>query len=136
MAHAALGATPGIYNIAAAPPLPLLRVLGLVGKLPLPIVHPLANRSVAWFGGKSLSRHMPLEPSYLRYRWTVDTTKMQDLFGFDPQATATDAITSIGRGLRLKRYERHEEDTYDESRLRAIIARRRRRRAAEESYDA
>jgi UDP-glucose 4-epimerase len=124
LAHAILTGADGAFNVAADPPLPLLRILALASRLPLPVPHPLANRS-------RLRGLSPLPPSYLRYRWVADTTAMQNQLGFAPQHSADEAIEAMASHRRMERYRPGSEAAaYDEERLRATIERRQKQRAS------
>ena len=136
LTHATLGEVAGIYNVAADPPMPLLRILALAGRPPLPIAHPLAYQAVRWFGGSKLRRAMPIEPDYLRYRWVADTGRMREVLGFVPQYAGDEALESLGAHLRLKQFRSGADDRpYDEQRLQETIARRQNRAAKQEVED-
>lgn len=119
----------GTFNVASSPALPLLRILGLMGRPSLPIFHPLAYLAVNWLGGNLKQRVAPFEPDYLRYRWIADLSKMQEILGFAPRYMGDEAVQALATHLRMKRYQkpRVEELAYDEGRLRATIERRRSR---------
>jgi UDP-glucose 4-epimerase len=125
MAHTVLARVGGCFNVAADPPLPLLRILGLASKLPLPVLHPLAYRT-------RLRGLSPISPSYLRYRWIADLTAMQEQLGFAPQFGAAEAIEAVAAHRRMAQYQPGTEAAaQDEERLRAAIERRRQRRASQ-----
>jgi len=129
LVYAVQGEYPGVYNVAAEGILPLTKILALVGKIPLPIVHPLAYWTVS--AGGPLARHFPIEPDYLRYRWVADTQRMNEVLGFTPQYTAEEALREFAGQRRMRRYMPEAAGrAYDEERLRDIIERRRRMRAA------
>lgn len=81
----------GVFNVAAEPLMPLWRIMGLAGKLPMPVLHPLAQLIVSALG----TRYAPLDLDYLRYRCVGDLAQMQTAFGFVPSNTADQAIRSI-----------------------------------------
>ena len=132
--HAVFAEQAGVFNVAADPPLPLLRIMGLAGKLPLPLLHPLAYRGVNLLGNTGLRRFAPFEPDYLRYRWVGDVSRMREEFGFLPQMMGDEAVESLGVHLRMKQYQkpRAEDVAYDEDRLRTTIERRRQERAGQD----
>jgi UDP-glucose 4-epimerase len=134
LAHAVFAESAGVFNVAADPPLPLLRVLGLAGRVPLPILHPLVYRGTGWIGNSRLRHFAPLEPDFLRYRWVGDLSRMREELGFFPQMTGDEAVESLGADLRMRQYgePRAEDITYDEERLRTIIERRRQARAGKD----
>lgn len=123
LAQAVLTGANGSINVAAEPPLPLLRILGLAGKLPLPVLHPLAYRS-------RLRSFYPIEPDYLRYRCVADLTAMQEALGFTPQYSSDEAIEAMAEHRRIKQYQPGTDAAeYEEERLRATIERRREEQA-------
>lgn len=120
----------GVCNVAAKGPLPLLRILALAGRMPIPVPHPLLYQGRRWLGARRFQRLCPLQPDYLRYRWTVDVGEMREGLGFEPHIFADEAVENLGAHLRMKQYKTRREDVaYDEDRLRSIIGRRRRERA-------
>ncbi|RMF45157.1 MAG: NAD-dependent epimerase/dehydratase family protein [Anaerolineae bacterium] len=126
---------PGVYNVAAEGILPLTKILAIVGKIPLPVLHPAAYWAVS--AGGPLARHFPIEPDYLRYRWVADTQRMHEVLGFMPQYTAEEALREFAGQQRMRRYMPEAASrTYDEERLRDIIERRRRTYAARQSKGA
>jgi len=131
LVHAVYAESAGVFNVAADPPLPLLRILGLAGKVPLPVLHPLAYRGVNWLGNSRLRSFAPLEPDYLRYRWVSDLSRMREAFQFFPELAGDEVVEALGVQMRMKHYKkpRTEDIVYDEERLRATIERRRQARA-------
>ncbi|GAB4530189.1 MAG: NAD-dependent epimerase/dehydratase family protein [Anaerolineales bacterium] len=120
---------PGAYNLAAEGILPIFKILGIVGKTPLPILHPLAYWSVS--AGGPLAEHFPLEPDYLRYRWVADLRLMHERLAFTPHYTAEEALREFAGQQRTRPFKPEAASrTYDEERLRDTIERRRRVRAA------
>lgn len=123
LAQAVLNNVSGTINVAAEPPLPLLRILGLAGKLPIPIPHPLFYRSY-------FRTICPTEPDYLRYRCVADLTAMQELLGFTPRYSSDEAIEAMAEQRRIKHYRPGTDAAaHEEERLRATIERRREARA-------
>lgn len=133
LVHVILADHPGVFNVAADGLLPLLRVLGMIGKLPIPVVHLLSYWSFNIVGA-SAHRFWPIDPDYLRYRWVADTARMRQLLEFLPFYTAEEALREYAGELRTRKYLPEEVDlAYDEERLRDTIERRKRRREAEET---
>lgn len=133
LVHAVLTDHPGAFNVAADGILPLLRVLGMIGKLPIPVVHLLAYWSFS-IVGSSAQRFWPIDPDYLRYRWVADTERMRQSLEFFPVYTAEEALREYAGELRTRKYMPEEVDlAYDEERLRDTIERRRRSREAIET---
>jgi UDP-glucose 4-epimerase len=78
-------AVPGIFNIAGQGLLPLRTVVGLLGRVPVPIPGPLAHRlsRVLWMG-----QIIDVPPSFLRflkYPCVLDTDKARRDLGFSPR---------------------------------------------------
>jgi UDP-glucose 4-epimerase len=122
LAQAVIGGSDGCINVAADPPLPLLRILGLASKLPLPVPHPLAYRS-------RFRVLFPIEPDLLRFRCVADLTTMRDELEFTPQYSSDQAIESMAVHRRINQYKPGTETAdYEEERLRATIERRRQNR--------
>lgn len=129
LVHAVQGDYPGAYNVAAEGILPLLKIMGIVGKIPLPVVHLLPYWAINL--GTPLSRHLPIEPDYLRYRWVADLTRMREVLEFTPQYTVEEALREFAGERRARRYMPEKSPlAYDEERLRDTIERRRRMRSA------
>jgi UDP-glucose 4-epimerase len=76
---------PGVFNIASGGVLPLRTVIGLLGRLPVPIPATLAKRvsQVLWMG-----QVIDVPPSFLnflRYPCVLDTDKARVELGFEPE---------------------------------------------------
>ncbi|MGD2039407.1 MAG: NAD-dependent epimerase/dehydratase family protein [Anaerolineae bacterium] len=122
---------PGVFNVAAHDPLPLSKMRGIVGKPPLAVYHSVADWGTAILGTirLQLQDYLPLEPSYLRYPWVADLTRMRDDLGFVPRYTAVEALREFAARLRLGRYRTGDNQlAKDEDQLREVIARRQRAR--------
>lgn len=99
LVHAVIQDVDGTFNVAAQPAMPLKRILSLAGTLPISILHPLTYSSAL----NPMQRKMSLEPDYLRYRWTMDTTAMSDTLGFYPEQPADEAVKAFRQQKRLLR---------------------------------
>jgi UDP-glucose 4-epimerase len=131
LVHAVHSDSPGVFNIAAHEVLPLSTIRGLVGKLPLSVFHPVANWGVALMGiyGRKLKHYLPIEPSYLRYPWVGDLTRMEQKLGFTPGFTAEEALRDFAARLRLGRYRLGSASlAEDKEQIRDLIKRRQRLR--------
>ncbi len=116
---------PGTFNVAAEGPLPLLKLVGLSGKVPLPVLHPLAYLGVQMIG-PSLA---PIDLNYLRYPCVGDLRRMREELEFTPQYTADEALREFAAQQRLRQYLPEESAlAFDEQRLRDTIERRKRAR--------
>ena len=106
LGHCILDDFNGVYNIAARPPLPLLKIMALAGVPPVPILHPLA-----YFGfraGRLMTPRTyelaPLPWDYLRYGWVAATERMTDEMGFEPATDAETTVRQFGDAVRQHRY--------------------------------
>jgi UDP-glucose 4-epimerase len=129
--HAVLHDAPGVFNIAAEGLLPLSRLMGLAGKLPVPVFHLFAYWGTIMLGGSGLrvTRYVPIELDYIRYPWVGDLAKMHEDLQFTPQYTAEEALREFAAKQRVRRYVPESAAlAYDEERLRDTIERRRRSR--------
>lgn len=125
LVHAVNGSYSGTYNVAPEKGMPLWKTLGLAGKIPLPVLHPLAYWSVS-LGGARLAP-MPLD--YLRYPCMGDMRKMRDELGFAPQYTPEEAARELAPQQRVRKlFRKKNADALDENRLRETIERRKRTR--------
>jgi UDP-glucose 4-epimerase len=100
LAHAVINDVPGIFNIAADKPMPLWQLMSLVGKIPIPLAHPLAYFGVSLVG----NRYTPLPLDYLRYPWVGDIRKMQAEFGFEPSHTTDETVREFAQYRRMSQY--------------------------------
>jgi UDP-glucose 4-epimerase len=128
LVHAVINDTPGVFNVAAEGPMPLTRVLTLVRKLPLPLLHPLAYWGLDLLKGSPLrpSRFAPLEWDYLRYPCVADLDKMREEMGFVPQYMTDELLREFAGPRHVGQNGDGLVD--DETRLQDIIERRRRAR--------
>jgi hypothetical protein len=127
LVDAANGDFHGVFNVAAPDLMPLSKIMGLVGKPRLPIFHLIAYWGYGMAGGKGLrlTRHVPIELDYIRYRWVGDLQRMREIMNFQPEYTAEDILREFTEKRHVKGYV---PDTitraYDVDRLREIIDRR------------
>ncbi len=125
----------GVFNVAAEGNLPLVRLMGLAGKLPLPVFHLFAywGRDLSSLTGARFSEYFPIELDYLRYPWVGDLNKMRTEMGFTPRYTAEEAVREFAGFQRMRIYQRDSNMEYDINRLRDTIERR--KRAAHREVD-
>lgn len=115
---------PGIFNVAAEGVLPLRRMIGLAGKIPVPIFHPLAYiaSDVISIARLPVDRAAPIEWDYLRYPWVADVTRMRTEMQFKPKYTAEESLREFNRNQKLRRYADDPSAVIgDEAYLRDII---------------
>jgi UDP-glucose 4-epimerase len=118
----------GTFNIAAKDVLPLSKVMGLAGKVRIPVFHLFAYWGYSMMGGSGLrlSRHIPIELDYIRYRWVGDLQKMEEVLQFEPAIAAEDALREYGEQYRKKHYMPEAiSRAYDVDRLKRVIESRR-----------
>jgi UDP-glucose 4-epimerase len=131
LVHAVEQDAPGVFNVAAEGVLPLSRVMGLAGKLPLPVFHLLAYWGAAALGsgGMPATRFAPMELDSIRYPWVADLKKMRETLRFTPRYSAVDTLQEFAARQRVRLYTPEAAArNYDEERLRGTIERRRRAR--------
>ena len=130
--HTLTNDVPGVFNIAAEGVLSLSKLMAIAGKMPLPLIHPLAYFGADLLDGRGLDkrRYLPIELDYLRYPWVGDLSKMRAEFGFTPAYTAEEALREFAGQQRLQRFMPGSAAlAYDEQRLRDTMERRRRMQA-------
>jgi len=129
--HAVANDVAGVFNVAAEDVLPLNRIRGLAGKLPVSIFHPLAYWGTGLLGraGLRFDRYAPIELDYLRYPWVADLARMHHELGFVPRHTAEESVHEFAERHRAPYYEPDSINVArDEERLRATIEQRRQAR--------
>lgn len=125
LVQAVLNDAPGVFNVAAEGYAPLWKLMGLAGKIAIPVLHPVAYLSVQTLG----PRYAPVDVDYLRYPCVGDTAKMKSELRFTPQYTAEEALREFASQNRLRRYMPESlSRQQEEERLRDTIERRRRAR--------
>jgi nucleoside-diphosphate-sugar epimerase len=86
----------GVFNVAASPPLPLMKIIRMSGGRSAPILHPFA------YTGQSIAsmlfrkgKEIPAIPwDFLRYPWTASTDRIEAEWGYHPRQ---DAETTVRR---------------------------------------
>lgn len=128
LAHVVKNDHPGVFNVAADDLLPFTKVMGLAGKTRLPVFHLFAYWGYSMMGGSGLrlSKRVPIELDYIRYRWVGDLQKMRDGLKFTPTFSAEEALRDFAEQNRVKQYVPEAiSRAYDVDRLKRIIERRR-----------
>ncbi len=109
----------GVYNVAALPALPLLKVLALAGVPPAPILHPFAYYGFRM--GRLVSAKAydmaPLPWDYLRYSWVADTRRMEQDMGFVPAIDAEATVREFGEAVRKHRYATNQAYRFTTDRI-------------------
>jgi len=96
---------PGVYNVAASPPLPLMKIIRQAGGHSISILHPLAYTgqnlgSMVFRKGKNI---LPIHWDYLRFPWTAATDKIQEEWGFTPEYDAETTIALFAEERQARR---------------------------------
>lgn len=130
--YAILRDVPGVFNIAAEDVLPLNKIRGLAGKVPLVVFHPLAYWGFNLLGGRAdwVDQSLPMDPDYLRYPWVADLTRMREELGFEPRYTGEDALGEFSE-LNEMRDTLSESETLALSEERLSTTMQQRQRARE-----
>jgi UDP-glucose 4-epimerase len=132
--HAVANDAAGVFNVAAEDVLPLNRIRGLAGKLPVSVFHPVAYWGSRLLGraGLQADRYMPIELDYLRYPWVADLARMRQELDFAPRYTAEESVREFAERHRARYYEPDSIGVArDAERLRATIEQRRQAREQE-----
>jgi len=96
------------------------------------VFHLFAYWGYGMMGGRGLrvSRHVPIELDYIRYRWVGDLKRMRDILMFSPTHTAEETIRQFADQRQTKRFVPETiSRAYDVDRMRKIIERRHRSEA-------
>jgi UDP-glucose 4-epimerase len=98
---------PGVFNVAAAPPLPLLKIIRMAGLHSVPILHPFAytGQNLTGLFIKKAQEAVPLHWDYLRYPWTVSTDKIREEWGFEPMYDAETTVAMFADELHDRQPE-------------------------------
>ena len=119
---------PGVFNVAAEDLMPLSKVMGLGGKTRVPVFHLFAYWGYSMMGGSGLrlSKRVPIELDYIRYRWVGDLQKMKSDLEFTPKYSAEDALNDFVENRQTKNFVPEAlSKAYDVEGLKNIIDRRR-----------
>jgi UDP-glucose 4-epimerase len=94
----------GPFNLAASGVLPISTLLRIAGKTPFPVPHPILY-SFSWFTSLQAIGDPPSAfYDFLRFGWTIDTRRAQELLQFQPLYTTKEAWMSMVVHRRLRRY--------------------------------
>ena len=109
--HAAFHEMPGTYNVAADGVLSLSEAIGLLGKLPAPVLPPWGTRLLA-APLRRLGFRIPDEMiNLLRFGRGVDNRLLKST-GFNYGYTSREAMTKFGEHLRIRPVMKGVERTY------------------------
>jgi UDP-glucose 4-epimerase len=120
LGHCIMNDYNGVYNIAASPAMPLLKLLALAQTPPAPVLHFCAAKGFRW--GRMLSKKVdnvaPLPWEYLRYSWVASTDRMSEELDFEPLTDAESTVREFGEALRAHRYETNRPYRFGQDRWR------------------
>jgi len=129
LVHAFVHRRPGTFNVAAEGVLPLLRLMALAGKPPIPILHLCAYRGSGVLSNLGGVGRWPIEPDYLRYPCVADLGKMREELQFEPRYSAVEALQEFTAIKRAGKFSPTSTSAaLDEEHLRATLERRKRDR--------
>ena len=92
---------PGLYNVAGDGILLLSQAIRLAGRAPFPLLPPLIGLAGRAMISTGLADFSPEQVRFLTYGRGVDTTRMREVLGFEPEYTTQEAFESFvaARGL-------------------------------------
>lgn len=93
---------PGAWNIVAPGVMPISTMLGISGKVQIPVPGPALRSAykAAWMAG--IGEFPPNMLDYLRYLWVADGEKATEKMGFTPKYTTREALLSFMGMQRLR----------------------------------
>jgi len=93
----------GIFNVAGEGLLPVTSILKILGRVPIPIFHPVAYPLVdsLWLAGISPVPGAHLD--YIRYLWVADTQKIKDVMGFWGEYDIKSTLEKFFAGWRARK---------------------------------
>ncbi len=92
----------GVFNVAASPPLPLMKIIRLSGGHSIPILHPCAyaGQTLAGMFYRKSQDIVPIHWDYLRFPWTIATDRIREEWGFIPEYNAEETVRLFTQELR------------------------------------
>lgn len=95
-----IGTDEGIVNIAGDGVITLAQAVALVDRPAVPIVAPAVGMVGSLFKRFGLADYSPDQVSLLSFGRGVDTTRMRESFGFEPEYTTRQAFESFAAAVR------------------------------------
>jgi UDP-glucose 4-epimerase len=89
----------GIFNVAGPEPLPLSRIIKLLGRPHLPIPLSLGTFMMKQMWSLRLTTFPPPELDHIRYVCMVDDRRAREVLGFTPQHTIEQTVRSVEDGV-------------------------------------
>lgn len=94
---------PGIYNIAGKGALPLLYISRLMGKVSIPLIHPILYGITTLMRAAGLIPFPPHHMDYIRYTFVSDGTKAKEVANFIPRYSTREIVEEYAGYVKLKR---------------------------------
>ncbi len=89
----------GIFNVAGPEPLPLSRIVKLLGRNHLPIPLSLGTMMMKRLWSLHLTTFPPPELDHIRYVCMVDDRRARDVLKFEPQHTIEQTVRAVEDGM-------------------------------------
>ena len=88
----------GIFNVAGPEPVPLSRLIRILGRQRLSVPHSLARIALRRLWALRLTTFPAPELDHIRYVCMVDDRRARQVLGFSPQATLEETVRSVDEG--------------------------------------
>ena len=85
----------GIFNVAGPDPLPLSRVIGMLGRRTFPVPHSLARATLQRLWSLRLTSFPAPELDHIRYVCMVDDTRARSILGFSPLRDIEETVLAV-----------------------------------------
>lgn len=105
MVESTVGTQEGIVNVAGDGILTLAQAVALVGRPSVPVVAQAAGMIGGMFKRFGLADFSPDQMSLLSHGRGVDTTRMRESFGFEPEFTTREAFETFAAAVRESGYQ-------------------------------
>ena len=105
MVESTVGDHEGIVNVAGDGVITLAQAVALVGRPSVPVVAQAAGMIGGMFKRFGLADFSPDQMSLLSYGRGVDTTRMREAFGFEPEFTTREAFETFAAAVRESGYQ-------------------------------
>lgn len=109
----------GVFNLAAAEPIKLVRAIRLTGRQPVAVFEPLLDAAAMVGRGHGWLGNWPFGRDFLRYSCVADMRRAQDELGWRPEHTAEAALRELDNGRQAS-----DDRAEAEAALRAFLSRR------------
>ena len=100
MVQSTVGTGEGIVNVAGDGVITLSQAVALVGRPSVPVITPAAGMVGGLFKRFGLADYSPDQMSLLSFGRGVDTTRMREVFGFEPEYTTREAFDVFAEAVR------------------------------------